>query len=202
MKRTNGMTYSGEMSAITELCNLGTLIAISISFNPILPNEDILQRPDVIWTYGRFFLKYGPHEGMSRSMRKNYDMVYYFLVDDYITTRRFTGPNPIYVSYNDFLERGGKYPFQRFVIRCSSLNERTFQMARENPNVPIPFILDLDKYNRIVGQDNHFTTDQLILMRAVGQEMKKQMAVAAREHRPFNGNDMAEVKVPSRKEGA
>ena len=181
MKREDGITPSVEMSALTEFGVLGKRIAVSLELKPIFFDEiGIYARPDVVYTYGHFALVYGIPNAANPKFRSKHSGVFYFADADILATPRFRGYNAYYRSYEDFMERAHEHPFQRLVSQCSTLDENTFRLAKENPYVPIPFVLDLAKYHKVVGSPFVTTKEVLDIMDAAKRtknEMNLRMGV-------------------------
>ena len=181
MKRGTGITTSAELSALLQFAGFSKRIFLSLDFRPILPSDDILERPDIVYTYGYFCLRYGKPFTLTPSQRKKGISFFFFGDTDILATPKYRGRLANYSSYEDFMSKAHLHPFQNFVSKCSTLSAETFRLAKENPNVPIPFVIDLLKYREVVGQETFFTTDGILMMDAVATATETGLGIIARK---------------------
>ena len=115
--------------------------------------EDISEREDTFTTDGLFFVEFRrfKHPVAKRDTKP-------FLVrgDVYDLKKGFRVN-----SWSNFVEISSQSAVLSFLLKYTNVSARTFELARKNQGVRIPFCLDVPRYCDDLGSDVLYTRDQI-----------------------------------------
>lgn len=130
------------------LDNAKRAIAVNSKEKPVVArlqvniNSKLLQaglfRGDYVETQGIYGMKYSPSSEVRKAALGPYVLIGDIL-PRYHTTRC--------KSYEDLVAKYGEQPVYKFLLQWSTISDKLFEVARANPGVCIPFMLDVERYN-------------------------------------------------------
>lgn len=137
----------------------------SFRFKSLSWEEDVLDRPDLFRGAGWCGLRFVTSKYASDC--RPYQFRFYEAAFAAMYPRRF-------YDWNDFIKRTRDDPRWQFIIKATTLSEKTFEMAKENYGTTIPFAFDILKYKELCGGETKVTTAKEIEKYKTLKALRKQ----------------------------
>lgn len=124
---------------------LNTRVAISLTSSPLYPGCSEIKKadPNLRYTDGWYFIKYKPTPSALGTQKR------YIIMCDIIHWReKFMRVK----GWDEVVELAKKEPRVAWLFKYTNISEELFKIARKNICVPIPFSVDIVKYNNEIKE--------------------------------------------------
>lgn len=133
---------------------------ISLSGLPLSPYETPDTNGDLVYTYGRYYIKYAHHTNSGEEAKKLFTIRLDFGKD-------FIKCN----SYDELVRQSKTNVVAKYLLTFTTISKELFTIAGHNEKMQIPFCLDFAKYNKYIRKQ-------------IGEEDLKEYAMVFNSQRP------------------